>query len=69
MSSSRSLLSFPGERASIRRAHWSELPLGSVIVDWPTLHNASIPELAQYPVITQRLRAELANRYQFLSDT
>ncbi len=50
----------------IRLVRWEELPLGSVILEWPSLHNASIPELLGYPLITEALRSELFRRCQFL---
>jgi len=37
-----------------------------VILDWPTIHGSSIPELASYPVVTERLRSALFAKYKFL---
>ena len=53
----------------IRRVRWENLPLGSIILEWTTIHGSSIPELAEYPVITERIRHKLHSRYQFLADT
>ncbi len=52
--------------SSIRRVSWKNLPLGCVIIAWPQIAGASIPELLEYPVITERLRDQLSRRYQFL---
>jgi hypothetical protein len=54
---------------NVRRVPWAQVPLGAVIIDWPRLHNAWIPELLDYPVITARLRSYLGDKYQFLSRT
>jgi len=51
----------------LRRCPWEKLPLGSVVVEWPTLHNAFIPELMSYPLITENLRSALFAKYQFLA--
>jgi hypothetical protein len=51
-------------RPVIRKVRWTDLPLGAVVVEGPPLFHAMIPELAGYPVITERLRAELFRRYQ-----
>jgi hypothetical protein len=51
----------------LRRCPWEKLPLGSVVVEWPTIHNAFIPELMSYPLITERLRSTLFAKYQFLA--
>ena len=63
------LASFYGEGSQrrIRSCPWERLPLGSVILGWPEIHNATIPELAAYPLVTERLRAELFRKYQFLA--
>jgi hypothetical protein len=50
----------------LRSCPWERLPLGSVVVEWPVIHNASIPELASYPLVTERLRSALFAKYRFL---
>ena len=45
---------------------WRNLPLGCVVIDWPVMAGASIPELADYPVMTERLRDHMGRTYQFL---
>ena len=52
--------------SAIRKVPWSRLPLGCVILEWPTLHAAGVPELSEYPIITERLRDHLTRTYQFL---
>jgi hypothetical protein len=57
----------PGEtQRGIRRCLWEKLPLGSVVIDWPAIHGASIPELTAYPLVTERLRSILFSKYKFL---
>lgn len=51
---------------AIRTVPWRSLPLGCVVLDWPVLSGASIPELTNYPVMTERLRDHLGRTYQFL---
>lgn len=53
----------------VRKVPWARVPLGAVIVDWPSLHNAGIPELLEYPIVTERLRSLLGAKYQFLART
>lgn len=51
---------------AIRTVPWRNLPLGCVVLDWPVMSGASIPELMDYPVMTERLRDHLSRTYQFL---
>lgn len=60
---------FNASLQKIRRVRWENLPIGSIILEWTQIHGASIPELIEYPVITARLRTQLQNRYQFLTNT
>lgn len=50
----------------IRSVSWSRLPLGCIILQWPQMAGAQIPELLDYPVITERLRQHLGRTYHFL---
>lgn len=52
--------------SAIRTVPWKHLPLGCVIIAWPQIAGASIPELLDYPVVTERLRDHLSRTYQFL---
>ncbi len=60
--------SFNGSYSRIRKVKWKNLPLGSVIIQWPVINGAAVNELAAYPLITERLRTELRNKYQFLDN-
>jgi len=55
--------------AQIRKVCWLELPLGAVVLEWPRIHGASIPELEDYPLVTRSLRSQLTQKYQFLRST
>jgi hypothetical protein len=39
---------FTNSNAKIRRVSWEQIPLGSIILEWPIILNASIPELLDY---------------------
>lgn len=48
----------------IRRVRWTDIPLGCVVLEGPRLYHGMVPELIGYPLITERLRADLLRRYQ-----
>ncbi|NBF40336.1 MAG: hypothetical protein GVY14_07960 [Spirochaetes bacterium] len=52
----------------VRTVTWGGLPLGSVILDGPTVGGVLPEELARFPIIDRRLRAHLQNRYHFRQD-
>lgn len=60
------LFDFGGSQPAIRKVPWERLPLGAIVIDWPKLNNASIPELLSYPVMTESLRTALTQKYRFL---
>lgn len=57
---------FGNSTPAIRKVPWERLPLGAIIIDWPTVNDALIPELISYPVMTEALRGALTQRYHFL---
>lgn len=48
----------------IRRVPWTQLPLGCVVLEGPSLWHGMVGELAAYPVLTRTLRDQLWARYQ-----
>jgi len=58
---------FPGIE-QVRRVSWAGLPLGSVILQAPTVGGSLPPELRDFPTVDRALRADLQRRYHFLAN-
>jgi hypothetical protein len=56
---------FPGIE-HVRRVSWAGLPLGSVILQAPTVGGFLPPELRDFPTVDRALRSDLQRRYHFL---
>ena len=54
--------------SGIKKIKWKHLRPGVILLSGATVNGSPIPELFNFPVITEQLLYELFNKYRFLSD-
>ena len=54
--------------SGIKKIKWKHLRPGVILLSGASVNGHPIPELVNFPVITEQLLSELFNKYRFLSD-